>query len=73
MLLVGSGAFSAISFHTSGKSAKFSIIHKKPGVEVADPYNNPYGKLGFYSIQWWYGFLVLRPEWIAVMYTVASA
>ncbi len=72
MLVVGSGSFSSISFHVSGKSAKFSIIHKKPGVEVADPYNNPYGKLGFYSIQWWYGSLILRPEWIAVMHTVGE-
>jgi len=73
MLVVGSGSFSSISFHTSGKSAKFAIIHKKPGVEVADPYNNPYGKLGFYSIQWWYGSLIMRPEWIAIMHTVGTA
>lgn len=73
MLVVGSGSFSTISFHTMGKTAKFSIIHKKPGVEVADAYNNPYGKLGFYSIQWWYGSLILRPEWIAVYKTIAEA
>ncbi len=72
MLVVGSGSFSTISFHTSGKSTKFSIIHKKPGVESADAYNNPYGKVGFYSIQWWYGSLLLRPEWIAVYKVVAE-
>ena len=69
MLFVGSGSFSTITFHSSGKSTKFSIIHKKPGVETADAYNDPYGKKGFYSLSFWYGTLILRPEWIALIYT----
>lgn len=69
MLFVGSGSFSTITFHSSGKSTKFSIIHKKPGVETADAYNDPYGKKGFYSLCFWYGTLILRPEWIALIYT----
>ena len=73
ILTVGSGAFSAISFHTSGKSAKFQIIHKKPGVESANVYNDPFGKKGFYSIQWWYGSLIKRPEWIGLFKTVIAA
>ena len=70
MLVVGSGAFTTISFHSSGNSAKFSIIHKKPGPEAATLLD-PYGKAGFYSIQWWYGSLVERPEWIAIYKVVA--
>jgi len=69
MLFVGSGSFSTISFHSSGKSVKFSIIHKKPGVETADAYNDPYGKKGFYSLSFWYGTLIMRPEWIGLIYT----
>jgi len=69
ILFVGSGSFSTISFNSSGKSVKFSIIHKKPGVETADAYNDPYGKKGFYSLRFWYGTLILRPEWIGLIYT----
>ena len=69
MLFVGSGSFSTISFNSHGKSVKFSIIHKKPGVETADAYNDPYGKKGFTSIRFWYGTLILRSEWIGLIYT----
>jgi len=69
MLFIGSGSFSTISFHSSGKSVKFSIIHKKPGMDTADAYNDPYGLKGFYSIKFWYGSLITRPEWIGLIYT----
>jgi len=69
MLFVGSGSFSTITFNSSGKSVKFSIIHKKPGVQTADAYNDPYGKKGFSSIRFWYGSLFNRPEWIGIIYT----
>ena len=52
MLVVGSGAFTTIGFQTSGNSGKFKIYHKKPGLGMADRHD-PYGKLGFYSIQWY--------------------
>lgn len=70
MLVVGSEAFSTIGFQTDGKSVKFKIITKMPGEETADR-NDPYGKTGFSSIQWYYGTLVYRPERIAVVKTVA--
>ena len=70
VLIVGSGSFSTIGFQTSGENTKFKILHKKPGSATADR-NDPYGKTGFYSIQWWYGTLVLRPEWIGLMKVVA--
>ena len=71
MLVVGDESFTTIGFQTNGKTVKFNQIHKKPGVETADA-QNPYGKKGFMSIQWWYGFMALRPERIALIKTVAT-
>lgn len=70
MLVVGSEAFTTIGFQSDAKSVKFKIIHKKPGPEMASP-ADPYGKMGFMSIQWWYGFMVIRPERIALIKTAA--
>lgn len=70
MLVVGSEAFSTIGFQTDGKNVKFKIITKMPGEKTADR-NDPYGRTGFSSIQWYYGTLVYRPERIAVVKTVA--
>jgi len=71
MLAVGSGSFTTIGFQTDGKSVKFKINHKKPGANTADR-TDPYGETGFYSIKWYYGTMILRPEWIAVMKVVAE-
>jgi len=70
-LVVGSESFTTIGFKTSGGSSKFTIYHKKPGLESADAYNNPFGEKGFMSIKWYYGFLALRAERLAVIYSVA--
>jgi N4-gp56 family major capsid protein len=70
MLVVGDEAFTTIGFQTDGKTVKFDITTKKPGKETADR-NDPYGELGFSSIKWYYGFMSMRPERIAVLYTVA--
>lgn len=70
LLVVGSGSFTTIGFQIDGENSKFQIIHRKPGSLTADR-NDPYGKVGFYSIQWWYGSLILRPEWIALVKVVA--
>lgn len=71
ILLVGDESFTTIGFQTSGKVAKFKIIHKKPGEEQAT-LADPFGKKGFASIQWWYGFLAFRPERIALIKTAAK-
>lgn len=71
MLCIGSESFTTIGFQTDGKTVKFKIIAKKPGDETADR-NDPYGKMGFMSIQFWYGFMVLRPERIGLIKTVAT-
>ena len=71
MMVVGDGAFSTIGFQTDGKTVKFKQIHKAPG-EAQASREDPYGKNGFMSIQWWYGILIMRPERIALVYTAAT-
>lgn len=71
MLVVGDGSFTTIGFQTGGKGVKWKMIHKKPGSAVADR-TNPYGEIGFHSIKWWYGTLILRPERLAVLKTLAE-
>jgi len=70
MLVVGDESFTTVGFQTDGKSVKFKIIHKKPGKDIADR-NDPYGEIGFMSIKWYYGFMLLRPERLAVIKTAA--
>lgn len=70
-LIVGDESFTTIGFQTDGKSNKFTTVNRKPGVETADR-NDPYGEMGFSSIKWWYGFMGLRTERIAVIKTAAK-
>ncbi len=70
MLVIGSESFVTIGFQTSGKMVKFKIYHKKPGEGVADR-TDPYGETGFMSIKWFYGFMPLRTERLAVIWSVA--
>jgi N4-gp56 family major capsid protein len=71
LLVVGDASFTTVGFQSDGKMVKFTITHKKPGKDIADR-NDPYGEVGFYSIKWYYGFMVLRPERIALLKTVAT-
>lgn len=71
MLVVGDGSFTTIGFQTDGKTVKFKITHKKPGTATADR-NDPFGEQGFMSIKWYYGFMTLRPERLAVLKTAAT-
>ena len=70
MLVIGSESFTTIGFQTDGNTVKFQTIVRKPGKESADR-NDPYGETGFSSIKWWYGILIMRPERIAVIKTIA--
>ena len=70
MLVVGDGSFSTIGFQQDGKTKKFEIYVRKPGEQAADR-NDPYGKKGFSSIQWFHGTLIERPERIALYRTAA--
>lgn len=71
MLVVGDSSFTTIGFQTSGNSVKFNIKHAKPGSPESYA-NDPYGETGFMSIKWYYGFMRLRGERIAVIKTVAK-
>ena len=70
MLVIGAESFTTIGFQTSGSSAKFKIITKTPGEQTADR-SDPYGEKGFASIKWYYGFMPLRTERMAVYKSVA--
>jgi N4-gp56 family major capsid protein len=71
MLVVGDASFTTIGFQTDGKTVKFTIVNKPPSEDTADR-NDPYGEMGFMSIKWYYGFMVLRAERIAIIKTVAK-
>lgn len=70
-LVIGDGSFTTVGFQTNGKTVKFTITHKGPGKDNATR-DDPFGEVGFYSIKWYYGFMVLRPERIALLKTVAT-
>ncbi|AGH57075.1 major coat protein [Vibrio phage VBP32] len=70
LLVIGQGAFTTIGFQTDGNGVKFKITHKKPGKETADKHD-PYGETGFMSIKWYYGSMILRPERLALIKSVA--
>jgi N4-gp56 family major capsid protein len=70
MLVVGEDSFTTIGFQTDGKTVKFSVTTKAPGMATADR-NDPYGEVGFSSIKWYYGFLCKRPERLGLIKTVA--
>lgn len=71
MLVVGSGSFAHIRFQSSGgTNDKFNIIVRKPGTFAnAD---DPFEKIGYSSIQFWQGTMILRSEWIAKVLTLAK-
>lgn len=72
LLVVGSGSFAKINFQSSGTmNEKFEIIVRKPGT-FANP-EDPFEKVGYSSIQFWQGTMILRPEWIAKVLTGAKA
>lgn len=72
MLVVGSESFTTIGFQTDGKTVKFKIKHVKPESDAAYSKDDPYGEMGFMSIKWYYGSMILRPERIALCKTVAE-
>jgi N4-gp56 family major capsid protein len=72
MLVVGDKSFTTIGFQTDGKSVKFSIKHSKPESNTSYSADDPFGEMGFMSIKWYYGFMALRPERIALVKCVAE-
>lgn len=72
MLVVGDKSFTNVGFQASGKAFKFKIKHVKPESDISYSKDDPFGENGFMSIKWYYGFMVLRPERIALMKVVAE-
>lgn len=72
MLVIGDGSFTAIGFQTDGKTVKFKIKHRKPETDGAYTKDDPFGEMGFISIKWYYGVMILRSERIALIKTVAE-
>jgi len=72
MLVVGEQSFTTIGFQTDGKTVKFKIKHSKPGDAISYSKDDPYGEMGFMSIKWYYGTMLLRPERLAVVKCVAE-
>ena len=70
MLVVGEGSFATVGFQTDGKTVKFSTKHVTPDMNHTT--QDPYGETGFHSIKWFYGFMILRPERIALIKTIAE-
>ena len=70
LLIIGDESFTSIGFRTDGKTHKFEIIRKMPG-EATATREDPYGRTGFWSIQWWYGTMILRPERLFLIKSVA--
>ena len=70
MLVVGDGSFTTIGFQTDGKTVKFKTKHVTPENNYSS--DDPYGETGFFSIKWYYGFMVLRPERLAILWSVAE-
>lgn len=73
LLVIGDQSFTTIGFQTDGKSVKFKIKHRAPESDGAYTESDPFGEKGFMSIKWYYGFMPLRKERIALMYSVAEA
>jgi len=71
MMVISAGAFSEIGFMSDRVGSKWQVLDQKPGIATMNE-NDPYGKLGRRSLQWWAGSLVKRPEHIAIAYTLAT-
>ncbi len=73
MLVIGDASFTTIGFQTDGKTTKFKIKNVKPESDTSyDRVNDPFGEMGFSSVKWYYGYLLLRPERIALAKSVAE-
>lgn len=71
LLVVGNDSFATISYQSDGKSYKFKIMTKMPGMDTMG-HADPYGKTGLTSVQWWYGFLAKRKNRLGMIKCVCS-
>ena len=70
-LAVCAESFTSIGFQTNSPEApKFNLVIKPPGKEMVT-LDNPYGNKGLASIQFYYGTLIERSDWIGLLRGVA--
>jgi N4-gp56 family major capsid protein len=70
-LALAAEAFTSIGFQTnSPESPKFNLVIKAPGPGMVT-LDNPYGNKGVASIQFYYGTLIERSDWIGLLRGVA--
>lgn len=70
LLVVGDESFTTIGFQGDGVVNNFKTTTVPPEKNAGS--NDPYGKTGTEALEWWYGFLLLRGERIALIKTVAK-
>lgn len=72
MMVVGGESFQTIAFKRGyGKGNNFEIFTQAPKPKIRHR-DDPYGKIGFAVISWWYGLLILREERICRIEVVAK-
>jgi N4-gp56 family major capsid protein len=70
-LAVCAESFTSIGFQTNSPEApKYNLVIKPPGKDMAT-LDNPFGNKGFASIQFYYGTLIERSDWIGRLIGVA--
>lgn len=70
-LAVCAESFTSLGFQTNSPEApKFNLVIKPPGPAMVT-LDNPYGNKGLASIQFYYGTLVERSDWIGLLRGVA--
>jgi N4-gp56 family major capsid protein len=70
-LAVCAESFTSIGFQTNSPEApKFNLVIKPPGKDMVT-LDNPYGNKGLASIQFYYGTLIERNDWIGLLRGVA--
>lgn len=70
-LAVCAESFTSIGFQTNSPEApKFNLVIKPPGKDMVT-LDNPYGNKGLASIQFYYGTLIERSDWIGLLRGVA--
>ena len=69
MMVVGDQSFTTIGFQTDGKSGRYTVRTLMPDTTITK--DDPFAEKGVSSIKWYYGVLVMRPERIAILHSVA--
>ena len=70
LLIIGEDSFVNINFR--GGKNNYRIYQQMPGQGAASA-DDPFGKHGWWSIQWWYGTMITRPDRLICIHTLAKA